>query len=318
MPRHNAKCAWLSRQSGSLLVALVIVVPLSAACGDRIERTPTAVLSPDVRALVTPEVAAKMTPDGHFAFSALTTPVGTGMITGDTAVSLARQYLATYGKFLLNPIEPLRGERVDLLRLVPRPSPFLADTPVESPPSDGGMPLRKHLGPYYLVDFFLPGTNERVLNVAVSAYASDVRFTKNGLEAAGPHGNEFRYWVTPRGQAGEPRIRAEEAVAIAYAKLGRRTASVPTFVRMHPEVAPQVGRWRLELDAPVTVIDGDGATHNTAVIYVAADRQLQVPSVRSTPTFPIRYESGLDGRTRTANLATRNGYALVFSTVHPR
>ncbi len=299
--------------------ATVMAVIAAVGCSHSTDQPPTGPRSRDARAMVTPIVAAGMTRDGQFNFAAAPLSLDAGMITADTAVLLATQYLRVFGKYLLNPIEPLRGERVDLTRLSPGASPSLAETPIQLPPEDGGGPLRKTLGSYYHVDFFDTISRERILSVGVSAFASDIHFTSEGLVADGPFGNEFRVWVTPRGSAGEPRMTAEEAVTRVFTTLGRRAASVPRFVRIDPNIAPQIGRWRIDLESPIDVtVSTTGERRSTNVVYVDRVGAIQIPASRPRQSLPAQYVSLLTRERRSANIAVRSGFDIEFVNLRAR
>jgi hypothetical protein len=294
------------------------VLAVVACTGDG-NHAPTAPEKVSIRALVTSAVAGRLSGDGQF-MSVLPAPLVSAPASLDAAAAavLAVQYVRVFGPFLRNPYEQLHGGPIDFSDLVAAPRVILAESPVAEPPADGGGPLRKAVGSYFLVDLHPRNQQNRVLTVGVSVHATDIHITDKGIAADAPYGNEFRLWVTPQNSRGEPSLTPEEAVERAFSLLGRRTAGVPRFVRASPDVAPQVGRWRLELESPVALVrERTNEPVATDVVFVDGSGAVQVPS-RMTSAFKMSYQSLLSRKVTSVNIAVRDGHALDFDTVRPR
>lgn len=302
------------------LLTIGTALPLLTSCSDG--RRP---LSPEaprivVNSMVTDAVASRISANGQFAnLTTALSDTAITMIDPDTAANIAERYIRVFGPYLRSPFDQLRGQRIDFQSLQRGPRVILADSPVLGVPAGGGRPLQKAFGPYFLVDFFAPDERSRTLTVAVSAFASDIQVTSEGVTSAGPFGNEFRVWVAPLGGSGEPRMSPEAAVDVAFRLLGRRVKSVPTFVRASPDITPHIGRWRLELESVTRVTNARNGEHlDTDVVFIDGDGVIEVPARDGRGAFSARYFSRTTNRPAVLPMTIRRGVALDFDPVVPR
>ncbi|MEA3245567.1 MAG: hypothetical protein U9Q74_05370 [Gemmatimonadota bacterium] len=298
---------------------MVSVAVIVTSCSTDKAGAPRELAVPDVRAMVTPTMTARLSDRGQFL--ALSTPLDfavADVISSDVAADLAEKYVRVFGPFLRHPWEDQHGSRIDFAALKRGPRVVRSDSPIGATPADAGRSALKAWGPYYLVDLLGPGETRRTMTVGVSVYASDIEITERGIQATGPWGNEFRVWVAGPADIGEPRMSPEEAVRVAYLAFGARIRSVPTFVRVAPDVAPEIGRWRLELEHPVPMQNLATARRVLGdVVFVDRDGRLEIASKEETRGGVLRYVSTATGRVATAATQLRPGLALSFDPVTP-
>ena len=133
----------------------------------------------DIAPFVTAEVARGLTAEGLFTLAPAAAPADLPIITEASAGQLAVAYLRTFGFDRAPLFRRERGADIDMRRLQVDPRIFYADTPHEPFPSGGHPAYARYAGPYYLVHFTSGG--ERVLLIAVSAYASEVGIDERGM-----------------------------------------------------------------------------------------------------------------------------------------
>jgi len=264
------------------------------ACQERQREAPTSVESVDIRAMVTPEVAASLTPEGTFTSpTAQSLLGGLAVISPERAAELAVEYMTKFGPFISDHVEKHHGAPVDFTQLTAEPQVMLAESPYSALPPSASMPFHRAYGSYYLVR--LRNSLAPVVSVAVSVYDGTM-----GLSPDGPgssvvaQGNEFRTWVISKTGSGQPSISPEEAVVAAYRAFGELIAERPRFVRAGAEFTPHIGHWRLVLSRPVRLSTGAAqAVESSSVIYLGANGRFGVStSVQSSKMVRVRHLMG--------------------------
>lgn len=184
----------------------------------------------------------------------------------ELAVAFARQF----GPYVRGSLEDFHGSAIDFSALTAATSVSFVHSAYEPLPKDAFGPLRKAAGPYYLVT--LEHGSTPVLVVAVSALANDVSIDGNRLIPAKVYGNEFRMGAVASNGRGLP-VTIEKAVMIVGEATNARVSAIPTFHSRGVEWSPRTGYWRLQLDRPVQLADGNTKVSG-AVAYVDGEGTL--------------------------------------------
>lgn len=179
MTGHREQSVPFSRLLRRSVVLSLGLVLLAACDRDDSYLTEVSAVHSDIARFVTGEVARGLNAEGLFTLAPAAPPAGLPIVTEARAGQLAVAYLRTFGLHRASLFRRERGADIDMRSLEMEPRIFFADTPHEPFPSGGHPAYTRYAGPYYLVHFTSGG--ERVLLIAVSAYASDVRIDERGM-----------------------------------------------------------------------------------------------------------------------------------------
>jgi hypothetical protein len=312
------------------------------ACGGGGELRPE---PPDARAWVTGEAAASLDERGRFRFPPARPRVDGPTITEADAARLATarmQGFTSYKEFprnfrgeRLSLYERDRGDLIDFKALRAGPRVYLAESPYEPVPGTWPEHVLEVLEPRYLVPLY---SAEGFETLVVSVPARDMRYAvdADGQIRAGPSGS-LRLTTTalPAGAEYDVPLSPECAVRVVAEATGRRVVNVPELVQGGRPEHPVLARWRLVLDAPVSLRgDSTKRVDTTRVIYVRSEwrRWLRpsgidptwyraLPDQRGadtlqswTHTDPQRYSPG-QPQLHVARI--RAGYPVRFERVRP-
>jgi hypothetical protein len=261
------------RRLGRILVCHMPLMIVGAACTDA-GRAPTQIGAPiDVRAFVTSEVASSLDPQGFFVFPDM--PGDATHISAARAREIAAAEVATFESFNRTSLEKQRGAPIDLAALRVEPRVFYAESPyIQDIPSDVHPAIRKYAGPYYIVT--LSDQSGPVLSAAISAYDTDVAISNGLIVLAKRNGGDFRVQAV-RTSAGLP-IAPEHAARIASEALHVPISAVPVLILPSNSYVPQVARWRLQLQRPVSVRGArSGRVADVQTVYVGFTGELLTP-----------------------------------------
>lgn len=234
---------------------------------------------PNVRALVTEEVAAQLDANGHFLLPLPSAPGERSILSPAEAFALARGFLKT---FLANPnltvipggldprrvIEEAHGQPIEWSEVSVGTEILYADTYIEVLPDSAPNYAHNPFGPKYFAPLIHDGRQAASLSVA--AYATDVSVAPDGfLQYPISHGGEFRTAAVRFDDGFGLPMTPESAVSFAVGELSVRVSAVPRLRIAELPWAPHAARWRLELEEPVQVRRLlDDVIVETDVVYV--------------------------------------------------
>jgi hypothetical protein len=207
-------------------------------------------------------------------------------ISEQHAVALAMNLLRIFGPSGRTMYEEDRGAKIDLEALKPCSRAYYAATPYEPLAEGTFLPLRKLLGSWWLVSICAPG-EVPTISIAVSALATDVSLEPAQFAVQSGNQNFFPVGI-PVNVVGAP-IPPEMAVQLAAEATGKRVTRVPELVLAPYPASPQVARWRIVLDAPVTLQGTrSGQVRTTTELFVGHGDDwrfmgLQAPDPRARP-----------------------------------
>jgi hypothetical protein len=119
-------------------------------------------------------------------------------------------------------------------------------------------PYRRGYGNWWLVTFCDDAGSPSV-SIAISALANDLTIQGGSLHFPWISGNEFVAVGVPLGHVGEYPMAPETAVEMVAQQAGKRIASVPELITpLSSDGPPQLARWRLTFEGPVTVRTNHG------------------------------------------------------------
>lgn len=201
------------------------------------------------RAFLTGAAAAALRSDGKFAMpdSVVNPP---GQITRAQAVTIARRYVKDVGPSLIGPWSTVFGSPLALAELAACKSPLYAATPYTAIVGDVSDAVAKELGPHWIVPICTSGGriavvlsfSARATTLVVPADANPQYELADMLSVGIPEDADVS-WYEP-----------ESAAALAFARTGVRVTEVPTLVMNPRPEAPLLVRWKVPLEAPVTVV----------------------------------------------------------------
>jgi hypothetical protein len=113
------------------------------------------------------------------------------------------------------------------------------------------------------------------MNVAVSAYATDLGITPRGsVDFPAIGGGDFVMEAISVAREGDELPSAEAAVTLAAGISGRRVTALPELVApFFRDGTPLDARWHLRLDRPTTLQTKEGRPVQTQDIYISRIRQ---------------------------------------------
>ncbi len=196
-----ASAAWLP---GRLHLVGLLAVAGATACSDppTIARQAGSPTRDHMLALVTPAVAGKLDPNGHFELSAGTGNSQFPEVTAEGARQLASTWVGEFGPRVHRYLEQVHGGSIDFHSLAPCGRTFYARSAFASVPSGVPMPYVLPYGPWYLTTFCASDGAPSV-SVAVSAWSTDLSVVHR------PNPVPFLCWerILPDGHSRRPRWR---------------------------------------------------------------------------------------------------------------
>jgi hypothetical protein len=262
---------------------LAFLAPLAiAACEDTSSRLvePEAA-PPPIRAYVTPEVAAQLTPEGRFRIDDPPLPTEAPTIDARRAGEQALAYVRTLAPHFGQDWERGHGGPIDYARLAVDPRIFLAASPY-GPIPEGSFhsAYRRAWGPFYIVR--LTSGGEPAIVVAVSVFNTDVTVERGRAIASPFGGNEFFASGIPADPERAAVVSPEQAVHDVGRRLDVRVVRSPALVGLgHHERqwSPVAPLWRLWLDREVAVRGRkQGAARRSREIYIGHHGRFFLPT----------------------------------------
>ncbi|HEX2076535.1 MAG TPA: hypothetical protein VHG08_02465 [Longimicrobium sp.] len=281
---------------GRLFVPLALLA-LTAACdpGSRVSGGAPVELS--ITEAVAGSAEANLSPDGLFQ---LAPPLNAAhpQLTPERAVELANADLRVFGPNLLPYLERTHGAPIALDHLTPSPRVYYAVSPWQPLPATADLAVRQARGPFFLVTYVGPD-GKPVLSSAVPAYATSVRFRRDGTyDPQSILSGFYVVGISREWNASLP-ISPEDAVVAAASATGLRVREVPELVLPGVGYKPQWSRWRVRLERPASLRRATGSQDEVRTdelfvgprgdLYVAAARQPQaaVAPVRQGETIRL-------------------------------
>lgn len=263
-----------------------LIVPLLVGC-DRYEPRPE---PPDVRAWVAGEAAASLDERGRFRFPSARPKIDGSTISEADAARLATAWMRSFGSYgdfprdfhgeRLSSYERDHGDLIDFRALRVGPRVYLAESPYEPVPGTWPEHVLEVLEPTYLVPLH-SAAGFQTLVMAVPVRDMGYRVTDDDQVRAGPSGAlRFSTTAVPAGAEYDVPLSPECAVRVVGEATGRRVVRAPELVQGGRPSHPVLSRWRLTLDAPVSLrSDSTRRVDTTRVIYVRSEwRQRVRPS----------------------------------------
>jgi hypothetical protein len=301
------------------VIVLSISLVLTGACGDPL----APVEEPDVRAFVTGAASAALNERGHFKLRQSLPPTTFATIDQTRASELALAYLRTFawpdvsiGSPLGHQLQKGHGAPIDLTQLKTT-AVMLAQTPYEDAPDGSIAPVRNYLSPGFVIR--LSASRTPVVNVWVSAYASDVVLRQDGRVELPKHsGGEFVAYANPKDSGYLHPIGPERAVVRAASATGALVAAVPELVLPGQFYSFPDSKWKIELDREVALQGLETpSTYHTRIVYVGTSWNNTGAKIRHDDLFvPLKNQptasSGDDTRQR------RPDRPVLFERVVPK
>ncbi len=236
---------------------VVLVALVAAAC------SPDQSVGPSrgvIAAYVTGEAERNLDQNGQFVL----TGGSVGELTESEAMTLAKAYARVGARWMGETWQRDRRSRIDFDRLTPCPRALYAKSSFVLG-QRGSPSLRQLIGPKWLIAM-CSESGPPVLSIAVSAEATDLRVIDGHI--LGPGGAQFTSAGIPVSRSDVP-ISPEDAVNIVAKATGRRVLKVPELVLAPPPYPPQLAKWRIQLELPVTVRGvRSGSRRTTSEVYV--------------------------------------------------
>lgn len=240
-------------------------------------------------------------------------------ISKQKAWRLAEIWIRDFGPRLEETWEQERGAEIDWSQLERcGPTPYVA-SPFQAPPSHVPLPVRRGVGPWWLVNFC--ATGEPQINVAVSAWNTDLEIIGGELRFPSRAGNHFvPEPIPPTTEYPDTRLLSPaRAKQMAREVTGMRPAGRPELVAQ-PFVKPQFAHWRIRLPSParLKLRNGNGTVERSQV-FVGSHRP-KAPGVvavadRSSPSsMELGYYENVNARRRIP-VEARPGYPLTKKAV---
>lgn len=254
----------LGRFGRSAVVGLILGM-MTSACSDTSPLTqPRVRLEP---AEVTEAVAAALTPDGRFVLaSSVVNPPG--QLTEAQAKSIATRYVKDVAASKLSEWTAAHGAPIQPTALNPCDRALYAGSPYASL---NGANLSETTIRTFDAHWVIPMCGQaRQLQIVVSFSALATELTANlGSPKSLPwERSDVMSFGIPVSAAGSM-YSPEGAARYAFTAGGKRVNSIPELIMTPMPKAPVLVRWRLELEAPITVTGGHSAvTRQRSTILV--------------------------------------------------
>lgn len=242
----------------------MLAIVLSACADGSPSRQPRVRLVP---AQVTEAVAAALAPDGRFVLpdSAVNPP---GQLSEAQAKSIATRYVNDVASSRLGEWTTAHGAAIQPKGLAPCDRALYAATPYSS--LDGTnlseITLRT-FGAHWVIPMCGQAQQLQIV-VSFSAHATELVTAPGSPDPLPWERSDAMSFGVPIGTAGSM-YSPEGAALYAYTAGGRRVSSVPELVMTPMPKAPVLVRWRLDLEAPITVIGANsGLTRELVTVFV--------------------------------------------------
>jgi hypothetical protein len=291
-----------------------------AAC-DKPSLNPTtpSARAPEIRAYVAGDAAQNLETGGRFVLAPPPAEIDGPLITPEQAGEFAVAFARKWGRFYIEDWSKERGSPVDPASLSPDPRIFYAETSFGRVPDGFHPAFRRSYGPWYLVTLVQGG--KPALQVAVSAYNTELKIDAHGMLVHPMHsGNDF-YAVGIAARTGTPGVRpitAEQAVEAVGRRTGARTERTPTLHLLGKGQHPANAIWRIDLDRPVRVRVA-GTARQVRTVYAGQGGQYYIPSARQPAGYQgtgIRYDAaGQRIGPDLLNVPAKPGGVLAFDEV---
>ena len=290
------------------LVSLVVAGAICCAvvdCSDLVSATHP----PNITAFVVGAAAAALEPDGTFR---LADPPA-GMVAPSQARALAAAYIRDVGIFFVASWElDHGGGRIDYIHLSPCGRTFFANSPYAAVASSTGLSIRQRFSSSLLTTF-CSSSGDPEVSVGVPVIDTTLRIDADGHIVNLGQANFFSGGVPPG--VALPQV-PEEVVENVAKQTNRRVAQVPELIEPPFPYAPQLAKWRIELESPMTFRKLHGDTTHIALSEVyfgygatVASKGLQVGQ-RCAPTHITLEDSASTNDSVTVSLA--DGYDNCF------
>jgi hypothetical protein len=265
---------FLSPRSYRSLCAFLALAGV-AACGADSSSAPIPLDAADIRAYVSPAVAAGL--DGQNRFpQAHPESEKYPQITGEQAAEMAVAFARTFAPYIRPYLERQHGAGIDFHSLEVVSPAYYAATPYRDIPEEMHPGLRNGLGPYYLV--YLGRDGAPVLSVGVAAFTG-AKVEGGRLVLPVYSGADIEAQGVRRGEGFSMPFSPENAVRHVAAATGSRAAAVPELVMPDHEFVPQYARWKITLDRPVQAhVSRTRQGRQTREVYVGLRGELSIPA----------------------------------------
>lgn len=216
--------------------------------------------------MVTGAAAAALDSSGRFT-ATVVDRAGPPEITASDATTLAAAWAKGFAKYVVPALAKDRGAAIDLASLRPCGTPYYGNTAYQPP-----LTAPQGVQNQYAAHWFVTLCDDAGAAIDLAVAATAVGLHANGEQITFPRmsGNEF-FPRTIRSGDAVP-ITPERAVAVATRATGRRVTAIPELVLPESHIVPQYARWRLLLDAPVSVTPiGSTVPTPTTELFVGLD-----------------------------------------------
>lgn len=281
--KKGTDCSWL-RHSASLLVVLLLG---ANGCTDTV--SPADADAIDARAFMTTEVVAQLTADGRLPNSLppLDAPL---MVTSSQASVLARAYVKSFGRYLVNTWSDEAQRTITESRLTPCDRLDFLESAYEFIPLSTSPNFRELHAGAWLVRFCDGGTAP-VLEVSVSSAARPLPAVTDGVFGVGDIGDAIKAsGVASRSYStGRP----DRAIEAGATRLNAKVNALPRLIHVGGQYVAQAAFWLL----PVTETGssrrfrGWAAVGRSGQVRVIAEDAV-LPTVAGSDTLTDRTPSG--------------------------
>ena len=262
---------------------------LTLACCAVLAHTTAAQMVHSVsRASVTGAAAAALRPDGTFELpDSVLHPLG--QLGLEDAQAVADDYLHRIGSGYARLWSKDHGSPIDTNALVPCGRPLYARSAYQPLSGEVSPMTRRMLGPHWVVAVCEQGKPSAILTF--SALATSLRASSREVRMHAISDADFMSFGYPAA-ANPDMFSPEGAAQIAFARTGRRVATVPDLINSLPPESAAVPRWRVTLESPVDVRSAtDTTTRSRSTLFVGFSRiflrsgLLDAPERSSRPRF---------------------------------
>lgn len=284
------------RRFGASVAVSLVFGMLASACSDS-----SPVTQPRVRlapAQVTEAVAAGLTPNGRFVLppSVVNPP---GQLNEAQAKSIAMQYVNDVASSRLSEWSSAHGGAIQPKVLVPCDRALYAANPYTSLSSANVSEITARTFDAHWVVPMCGRAGRVEIVVALSALATElIENLGSALPLPWERSDVMSFGVPI--QAAGSMFSPEGAALYAYTAAGKRVSSIPELVMTPMPQAPVLVRWRLDLEAPVTLTGVHSAvSRDRATVFVGFGETFKVSGLLDRdPTVELPQSSWVDPVTK--------------------
>jgi hypothetical protein len=261
----------------------------------------------NARPFVSGDAAANLSSTGQFVLR----ESPPGELTEAQAKALAAAYTRGVAPWLGAAWEHDRHGSIDFDKLTVCPRAYYASS-VFDLSKGGSKTLRERLGGQWIVTMCARG-GAPMLSIAISALATDLHVINGQL--VGPGGGQFKAIGIPASLSSVP-ITPESAVKIAAQAAGVSVTRVPELVLPPSSYVPQLAKWRITLESPVSVRGIEtGHARATSEVYVGFGATWNSVEIQFGDTSVARRDfSDLEAGGVTVSLPVLAGYPVGFES----